>query len=153
MDYQSKNELKKATNILIASNDYRFNYQFTKNTENIERIFESGDSPIMIPMSSYDYSVKIDEGNDLELPKLCPLSLASCKNNLEDLEAFYAAKFPRLPNEYHGILARYSSGNIITKKEVKNTIKKSKKKDRDLPVGFSIAKKNISLDFDFNILS
>ena len=148
MDYQSKNELKKATNILIASNDYRFNYQFTKNTENLERIFESGDSPIMIPMSSYDYSVKIDEGNDLELPKLCPLSLASCKNNLEDLEAFYAAKFPRLPNEYHGILARYSSGNIITKKEIKNTIKKSKKKDRDLPVGFSIAKKNISLDFD-----
>jgi len=148
MDYQSKNELKKATNILIASNDYRFNYQFTKNTENLERIFESGDTPIMIPMSSYDYSVKVDEGNDLELPKLCPLSLASCKNNLEDLEAFYAAKFPRLPNEYHGILARYSSGNIITKKEIKNTIKKSKKKDRDLPVGFSIAKKNISLDFD-----
>jgi hypothetical protein len=148
MDYQSKNELKKATNILIASNDYRFNYQFTKNTENLERIIESGATPIMIPMSSYDYSVKVDEGNDLELPRLCPLSLASCKNNLEDLEAFYAAKFPRLPNEYHGILARYSSGNIITKKEIKNTIKKSKKKDRDLPVGFSIAKKNISLDFD-----
>lgn len=148
MDFQAKNELKKANNILIASNDYRFNYQFTKNPENLEKIIEGGNMPIMIPMSSYDYSVKVDEGNDLELPKLCPLSLASCKNNLEDLEAFYAAKFPRLPNEYHGILARYSSGNIITKKEIKNTIKKSKKKDKDLPVGFSIAKKNISLDFD-----
>ena len=148
MDYQTRNDIKKASNILIACNDYRFNYQFTKNTDNLEKLIEAGDTPIIIPMSSYDYSVKIDEGDDLKLPKLCPLSLASCKGNLEDLEAFYAAKFPRLPNEYHGILARYSSGNIITKKEVKNTIKKSTKKNRELPVGFSIAKKNVSINFD-----
>ena len=64
------------------------------------------------------------------------------------MEAFYAAKFPRLPSEYHGILARYSSGQHLTKKEVRNTIKKSKKKDRELPVGFQIAKKDISLSFD-----
>jgi hypothetical protein len=64
------------------------------------------------------------------------------------MEAFYAAKFPRLPSEYHGILARYSSGNILTKKEIKNTIKKANKKNKDLPVGFTIAKKDISLNFD-----
>ena len=64
------------------------------------------------------------------------------------MEAFYAAKYPRLPSEYHGIMARYSSGNLITKKEVKNTIKKSSKKNRELPVGFTIAKKDISLNFD-----
>ena len=148
MNYQEKNEIKKASNILIASNDYRFNYQFTKNTDKIEQILEAKDTPVMIPMDKYDYSVKVDEGNDLELPKLCQLSLASCGNNLEDMEAFYAAKFPRLPSEYHGILARYSSGQHITKKEIKNTLKKSKKKNTELPVGFTIAKKNISLDFD-----
>jgi len=46
------------------------------------------------------------------------------------MEAFYAAKFPRLPSEYHGILSRYSSGEILTKKQVKNTIKRANKKDR-----------------------
>ena len=117
MNFQEKNEIKKASNVLIASNDYRFNYQFTKNTDKIEQILEAKDTPVMIPMDKYDYSVKLDEGSDLELPKLCQLSQASCGNNLEDMEAFYAAKFPRLPNEYHGILARYSSGQNITKKE------------------------------------
>tara|TARA_R100000773_G_C4213768_1_gene112778 strand:+ start:715 stop:1161 length:447 start_codon:yes stop_codon:yes gene_type:complete len=148
MNYQEKNELKKASNVIIASNDYRFNYQFTKKPEVLEKVMEAGDTPLMIPMNKYDYSLKVDDGSDSKLPNLCPLSLASCGNNLEDLEAFYAAKFPRLPSEYHGILARYSSGQVITKKEVKNTIKKSKKKNQELPVGFTIAKKNISLSFD-----
>lgn len=148
MNYQEKNELKKATNIIIASNDYRFNYQFTTKPEQIEGILEDSSTPIMIPQHQYDYSVKLDEGNPNELPKLCPLSLASCGNNLDDIEAFYAAKFPRLPDEYHGILARYSTGRLITKKEIKNSLKKSKKKNTELPVGFSIAKKDISLDFD-----
>tara|TARA_Y100000592_G_C5380854_1_gene273331 strand:- start:155 stop:601 length:447 start_codon:yes stop_codon:yes gene_type:complete len=148
MDYQEKNEIKKASNVLIASNDYRFNYQFTTKPEVVEKIMEAGDTPMMIPMDKYDYSLKVDDGGDMALPTLCPLSLASCSNNLEDMEAFYAAKFPRLPSEYHGILARYSSGQHLTKKEVKNTIKKSKKKNTELPVGFSVAKKNISLSFD-----
>ena len=148
MNYQEKNEIKKASNILIASNDHRFNYQFTKKPESLEKLIEAGETPMMIPMNKYDYSLKVNDGDDYTLPNLCPLSLASCSNNLEDMEAFYAAKFPRLPSEYHGILARYSSGQLITKKEIKNTIKKSKKKNKDLPVGFSVAKKDISLNFD-----
>ena len=148
MNYQEKNDIARASNILIASNDYRFNYQFTKKTDNLEKLLEAKETPMMIPMNKYDYSVKIDKGDDKYLPKLCPLSLASCGNNLEDLEAFYASKFPRLPSEYHGILARYSSGQLITKKEVRNSLKKSKKKNTELPVGLSIAKKDISLFFD-----
>ena len=132
MNYQEKNEISKASNILIASNDWRFNYQFTKNPGQMETMQEAKETPIMIPMDKYDYAVKVDEGGDMQLPQLCPLSLASCKDNLDDMEAFYAAKFPRLPNEYHGILARYSSGQSITKKEIKNTIKTSKKKNTEL---------------------
>tara|TARA_R100000388_G_scaffold94665_1_gene82653 strand:- start:3467 stop:3913 length:447 start_codon:yes stop_codon:yes gene_type:complete len=148
MNYQEKNEIAKASNVLIASNDFRFNYQFTNNEEKLEKFLESQETPVMIPMDRYDYSLRVDSGDDNSLPTLCPLSLASCGSNLEDMEAFYAAKFPRLPSEYHGILARYSAGKPFTKKEVRNTIKKSKKKNQELPVGLSIAKKNISLSFD-----
>tara|TARA_R100000149_G_C5778336_1_gene75470 strand:- start:138 stop:584 length:447 start_codon:yes stop_codon:yes gene_type:complete len=148
MNYQEKNEIAKASNVLIASNDFRFNYQFTNNEEKLEKFLESQETPVMIPMDRYDYSLRVDTGDTNSLPTLCPLSLASCGSNLEDMEAFYAAKFPRLPSEYHGILARYSAGKPFTKKEVRNTIKKSKKKNQELPVGLSIAKKNISLSFD-----
>ena len=146
--YQERSEISKASNVLIASNDYRFNYQFTNNEKQLDKLLEAKETPVMIPMHKYDYSLRVNDGNDISLPQLCPLSLASCGKNLEDVEAFYAAKFPRLPNEYHGILARYSVGQPFTRKEVKNTIKKSKKKNKDLPVGLSIAKKDISLSFD-----
>lgn len=142
---QDRAELSRARNVLVASNDSRFDYHFVKYQGDIDNFDQT---PTIITMDRYDYSIKADEGNDMELPKLCPLSLASCQNNLEDMEAFYAAKFPRLPSEYHGILARYSSGDILTKKDVKNTIKRANKKNRELPVGFTIAKKDIEINFD-----
>lgn len=145
MNYQDKNEIKRAQNIIMASNDNRFNYQFIKNDEYIEKFNET---PDIIMMDRYDYSIKQDDGTDIKLPTLCPLSLASCHNNLEDMEAFYAAKFPRLPSEYHGILARYSSGELMTKKEVKNSIKKSTKKNTALPVGLNVARGNHIINFD-----
>ena len=139
---QDRADLSRARNVLVASNDNRFDYHFVKHQEDIDNFDQT---PVIITMDRYDYSVKRDEGSDMKLPSLCPLSLASCQNNLEDMEAFYAAKFPRLPSEYHGILARYSSGDILTKKDIKNTIKRSNKKNRELPVGFTIAKKDIHL--------
>ena len=145
MNYQDKNEIKRAQNIIMASNDNRFNYQFIKNQEYIDKFNET---PDIIMMDRYDYSIKQDDGSDTKLPTLCPLSLASCQNNLEDMEAFYAAKFPRLPSEYHGILARYSSGELMTKKEVKNSIKKSTKKNTALPVGLNVARGNHIINFD-----
>jgi len=145
MNYQDKNELAKAANILIAANDPMFSYTFTKNQDQIENFQEA---PEIYTMERYNYSIKQDEGSDTKLPTLCPLSLAACAGNLADMEAFYAAKFPRLPNEYHGILARYSAGQTITKKEVKNSIKKAEKKGSDLPVGLTIARKEHVLKFD-----
>ena len=144
MNYQEKQEISKAMNVIVASNDNRFNYQFIKHQEHIDKFNET---PQIIYMDRYDYSVKRDAGDDMHLPSLCPLSLASCKGNLEDMEAFYSAKFPRLPSEYHGILARYSSGDLLTKKEIKNSIKKAKKKNKELPVGFSIARGDHVVDF------
>jgi len=145
MNNQDRADIKRAQNVVIASNDSSFNYVFQKK-ENIEH-FET--QPETIFLHQYDWSVKKDEGDENNLPKLCPLSLASCKDNLEDLEAWFAAKHPRLPSEYHGILARYSSGQLLTKKETKNAIKKMKKhKDRPEPVGLKIANGQYLLDFD-----
>jgi hypothetical protein len=143
--YQDKQEISRAMNVIIASNDNRFNYQFIKHQDHIDKFNET---PDIVFMDRYDYSIKRDEGDDMHLPSLCPLSLASCRGNLEDMEAFYAAKFPRLPSEYHGILARYSSGELLTKKDVKNGIKKAKKKHQELPVGLSVASGDHTLHFD-----
>ena len=55
----------------------------------------------------------------------------------------------KLPDEYYGVMARYSTGNPITKKEVKNSIKKVKKNSKkQLPVGMSVATGNFTVDFD-----
>ena len=145
MNNQDRAEIKRASNVLIASNDERFNFQFIKNQEDIDN-FEQ--TPMIITMDRYDYSIQTDAGSDTKLPSLCPLSLASSKDNLDDIEAFYAAKFPRLPTEYHGILARYSSGQLLTKKDIKNSIKKSNKKNTALPVGLEIARGHIEVNFD-----
>ena len=64
-------------------------------------------------------------------------SLASL-SSLEEAELWYRQKYPSLPDEYHGIMARYSFWELLTKKELKNTYKKYKKKNKDLPVGLQI---------------
>ena len=149
MNHQEKLELKKCRNVLIQSNDPRFNYIVLKKDD----IDNFNETPEIIPLHKYDYSFKIDEGDEGKLPKLTPASLAMSSTSLEDLEGWYAAKYPKLPHEYHGIMARYSSGQLLTKKETKNTLKKSKKKNKDLPVGFKVYENikkgppNFTIDF------
>ena len=146
MNPQDKAELKKCRNVLIQSNDPRFNYAVLKK-DDIDNY--SSETPQIIPLNKYDYSFKMTEGDDKELPKLSPASLVMSKDNLEDVEAWYAAKYPRLPSEYHGIMARYSSGQLLTKKETKNALKKMRKKpNKELPVGMSIAHGKFNVSFD-----
>ena len=145
MDHQTKSELKKCRNVLIQSNDPRFNYSVLKK----EDIDEFEKQPQIITLNQYDYSFKRTEGNDKELPELTPISLAMSKDNLQEVEEWYAAKFPRLPSEYHGIMARYSTGQLLTKKETKNALKKIKKKpDKEVPIGLEIAQGKFKLEFD-----
>ena len=145
MDHQTKSELKKCRNVLIQSNDPRFNYSVLKK----EDIDEFEKQPQIITLNQYDYSFKRTEGNDKELPELTPLSLAMSKDNLQEVEEWYAAKFPRLPSEYHGIMARYSTGQLLTKKETKNALKKIKKKpDKEVPIGLEIVQGKFKLEFD-----
>ena len=138
------NEIQKSRNVIIQSNDPSFNFTFLKGDD----IDDFHKLPEIIGLSQYDYSFKRDDGTDTRLPSLTPASLLMSSSNLEDTEEWYRQKYPNLPDEYHGIMARYSTGQLLTKKEVKNTIKKSNRKKKQLPVGFEVAKGEFIVDFD-----
>ena len=145
MNNDEKKKLKQSKHIYIQSNDPRFNYGFHQE-DDIEKFNKN---PEVINLAQYDYSFVRNEGDDKNLPELIPTSELASFQNLEDMEEFYRQKHPNLPDEYFGIMARYSTGNPITKKEVKNSIKKVKKNPKkELPVGFSVARGNYTVDFD-----
>ena len=142
---QLKSQLQKSRNVLIQSNDPRFNFAVHQE----EDINQFQKMPDIITMDQYDYGFKKDDGDDHHLPSLTPLSLLSSSDNLDDMEEWYRQKHPGFPEEYYGVMARYSSGKPITKKEAKNSIKKIKKKpNQEPPVGFSMVKGNFKVDFD-----
>ena len=142
---QIKKELQKSKHIFIQSNDPRFNYGFHRE-EDIENFNKT---PEVINLSQYDYSFVRKEGDDKNLPELISTTELASFQNLEDMEEFYRQKHPNLPDEYYGIMARYSTGNPITKKEVKNSVKKNKKNPKkQLPVGLQVAQGNYTIDFD-----
>jgi len=148
MNHQTMCEIKKAKNVLITSNDPRFNYTFQPE-EDIDKFNEI---PDIITMNRYDYCFKRDDGevenNFKKLPTLTPASMLSCSNSLEDMEGWYAAKFPNLPEEYYGIMARYSLGQPLTKKQTKNELKKMNKKKKEPPVGMKVATGKFRLKFN-----
>tara|TARA_R110002012_G_scaffold319537_1_gene540555 strand:+ start:1051 stop:1488 length:438 start_codon:yes stop_codon:yes gene_type:complete len=145
MDAREKKELENCRNVLIQSNDPRFNFNIVKE----EDIDQFQKLPQIITLDKYDYGVVKDDGDDTRLPEITPLSLLNATSSLEDMEEFYRQKHPNLPDEYFGVMARYSAGQPITKKEAKNSIKKYKKKpEKSLPVGFSVAQGNFKVEFD-----
>lgn len=145
MSKQEIAELKKSNHIFIQSNDPRFNYAF----HNEKTIKDFNKHPEVINISQYDYGFVRKPGDDKNMPELITATELACFQNLDDMEEFYRQKHPNLPDEYYGIMARYSTGQPITKKEVKQNLKKVKKNpNKQLPVGLSVAHKQITIDFD-----
>ena len=68
MNYQDKNELAKAANILIAANDPMFSYTFTKNQDQIENSFKIMD--LSNPMISKEEKLYLDEVINEDIPDL-----------------------------------------------------------------------------------
>jgi len=142
---QIKKELQKSKHVYIQSNDPRFNYGFHKEGD----IQEFNKTPEVINLAQYDYSFIRQDGDDKQLPELISTTELASFQNLEDMEEFYRQKHPNLPDEYYGVMARYSTGNPITKKEVKNSIKKVKKNPKkQLPIGMSVAHGDYKISFD-----
>lgn len=143
--HQVKKELKKSKHVYIQSNDPRFNYGFHKEDD----IQEFNKTPEVVNLAQYDYSFIRQDGDDKQLPELISTTELASFQNLEDMEEFYRQKHPNLPDEYYGVMARYSTGNPITKKEVKNSIKKVKKNPKkQLPVGITMNRGDYTLSFD-----
>ncbi len=143
--HQVKKELQKSKHVYIQSNDPRFNYGFHKEDD----IQEFNKTPEVINLAQYDYSFIRQDGDDKKLPELISTTELASFQNLEDMEEFYRQKHPNLPDEYYGVMARYSTGNPITKKEVKNSIKKVKKNPKkQLPVGITMNRGDYTLTFD-----
>jgi len=142
---------KKCKRTYICCNDPRLNYIFTKK----ELADEDPTLPIVIERDKFDYGVIIKKGEDATedsvgtLDEVVPLSYAQIKKP-EQGEEWYKAKYPNLPDEFYGILARYTWGHKFTKKEIKNEKKKyeRKKGKKEPPVGLSILKGQHIVKFD-----
>jgi hypothetical protein len=136
----------------IFTDDERLNYTFVK-PEEIEK--HKPRLPDLISRDLFDYGVVIKKGEEETeesvgtLDTVVPLSYASIKNT-HDGEAWYRQKYPNLPEEFYGIIARYTWGVPFTKKEVKNTTKKiqRKGKGKEVPQGFSMVKGKFMVEFD-----
>jgi len=134
----------------VCADDPRMNYTFIK-PENIEK--QKPKLPEVIARDLFDYGVVIKKGeeetedNTGSLDTVVPISYAQIKNP-EQGEEWYRAKYPLLPEDFYGIIARYTWGAPFTKKEVKNTVKKIKKKKKEDTQGFSMVKGSFELDFN-----
>jgi len=135
----------------IVADDPRMNYTFIK-PENIAT--QKPKLPEVIASELFDYGVVIKKGEEETddnvgtLDTVVPISYSQIKNPLQG-EEWYRGKYPDLPDDFYGIIARYTWGAPFTKKEVKNTAKKlKKKKKKDVPQGFSMVKGKFELDFD-----
>jgi hypothetical protein len=135
----------------VVADDPRMNYTFIK-PENIE--IQKPKLPHIIARDLFDYGVVIKKGEpETEdsvgtLDTVVPASYAQIKKP-EQGEEWYRAKYPDLPEEFYGIIARYTWGAPFTKKEVRNTTKKIKKKNKkEVPQGFSMVKGKFELEFN-----
>ena len=141
---KDRREIAKSRNVIIQSNDPAFNYTFLKKND-IDGFHQL---PEVIGLNQYDYGFKRDDGTPDTLPNITPASLLMMSDNLQNTEEWFRQKHPNLPEEYYGVMARYSTGTLLTKKEAKNAIKKSKKKGKELPVGLTMNTGKFEVSFD-----
>ena len=135
----------------VMADDERLNYTYIKK-ENIDKY----NPQIMdvIDRDLFDYGVVIKKGEpETEesvgtLDEVVPISYAQIRKP-EQGEEWYRMKYPNLPEDFYGIIARYQWGQPFTKKEVKNTAKKIRKKNKkEVPQGFSMVKGSFEINFD-----
>ena len=134
----------------ICATDNRLNYTFCKK----EDIESNNNLPEVIERSMIDYGIVVKKGEPETidsvgtLDEIKPLSYMCCKSQ-EQGEMWYRTKYPDLPEDFYGIIARYTWGNPQTKKSIKNEVKKVKKNPRKpIPQGLSIMRGKFSVSFD-----
>lgn len=143
---QDLSNKKKKNKIFIVSNEPKFNYVFMKPDE----IKKDPTELTCISRDQIDYGVVVEKGDDNNLDKTKPITYA-CIKNPYDGEKWYREKYPNLPEDFYGIIARYTWGQPQTKKSIKNEKKKydkKKKKGEKPPQGLSVLKGEFEVKFD-----
>lgn len=143
-------ENKAVPRTYIACDDERMNYTFCK----LDDVKENTRLPEVIGRELFDYGVVVKKGEpETEnsvgtLDQVLPISYTSIKDPHEG-EEWYRQKFPNLPEDFYGIIARYQWGEKFTKKSLKNEVKKAKKKPKKpLPQGLTCMRGTFHLSFD-----
>tara|TARA_R110002012_G_scaffold305836_1_gene510128 strand:- start:56 stop:520 length:465 start_codon:yes stop_codon:yes gene_type:complete len=134
----------------ISATDSRLNYTFCKE----EDIKEKNNLPEVIGREMIDYGVVIKKGDEANedsvgtLDTTTPMTYAGITNT-DDGEQWYRDTYPNLPDDFYGIIARYTWGQPQTKKSIKNEVKKIKKNPKKpIPQGLTCLKGKFSVSFD-----
>ena len=138
--------------VYVLSNEPRLNYTFMKK----DRVEKDPTELIITPREKFDYGVVVKKGEEETensvgtLDETLPISYTSI-NNPQHGEEWYRRKYPNLPEDFYGVIARYTWGQPQTRKSVKNEKKKyekKKKKNQEPPQGLSILKGKFEVSFD-----
>ena len=145
-----KLENKLCPRTYISATDSRFNYTFCKE----EDIKENNNLPEVIGREKIDYGVVIRKGEEETedsigtLDVVTPLSYAQITDPQQG-EMWYRDTYPDLPEDFYGIIARYTWGQPQTKKSIKNEVKKIRKNPKKpIPQGLTCLKGKFSVTFD-----
>tara|TARA_Y100000361_G_C11141754_1_gene335529 strand:- start:1018 stop:1485 length:468 start_codon:yes stop_codon:yes gene_type:complete len=142
---QDLSKLKTKNKIFVVSNEPKLNYVFMKPDDVKKDPTDVGS----ISRDQIDYGVVVKKGGDETLDETKPLSYIGIKNP-DDGEKWYREKYPELPEDFYGIIARYTWGQPQTKKSIKNEKKKyAKKKGKEKPPqGLSVLKGEFEVKFE-----
>lgn len=145
-----KLEEKLCPRTYISATDSRFNYTFCKE----EDIKEKNNLPEIVGREMIDYGVVIKKGQEETddnvgtLDTIAPLSYATITDPVAG-ELWYRETYPDLPEDFYGIIARYTWGQPQTKKSIKNETKKLRKNPKKpIPQGLSVLKGKFAVSFD-----
>lgn len=136
---------KVSTIMLDCSEDPRFNFTYMKKP-NIENFHKDIDH--LLDLDKVDYGLKICSGDKTFLSPTMPISLAQIKT-IEEGTEWFKKKYPDLPSEYWSIMAKYYFKEPLTKKQLKNELKKLNKKGKSKELqGLKIIQGKFKIDFD-----
>tara|TARA_R110000851_G_scaffold27898_1_gene78223 strand:- start:3293 stop:3727 length:435 start_codon:yes stop_codon:yes gene_type:complete len=144
MNSTKKEDLSKYQQVILQSDDPRLNYTVMKKKD----IDAFNEQPDILHSDAIDYGIKIADGDDYRLDQHVPISLLGIKT-LGDAELWYKEKYPNLPDEYHGIMAKYHCDQPFTKKQLRNEVKKLNKKGKSKALeGLKIVHQTVKIGFD-----
>ena len=146
MNSQDYKDIDKVSTIMLdCSEDPRLNFTFMKQ-DKIDNFHKDIDH--LLDLDKIDYGLKICDGDKTFISPTMPISLAQIKT-IEEGTEWFKKKYPNLPSEYWSIMSKYYFKEPLTKKQLKNELKKEKKGKKSKALqGLQIVQRKVKIDFD-----